>query len=278
MSLLKFNSLLEAAGLDPADVILLRHQEQQVRGGLTAYQLWRDDKENFDLYQSQQSKTGRKIFGQPWWASFVATPTGETMFVGLYASRFKNEIAVDMLHPLGGKIIKAFTSDCYAQQHDQRLRDYEARLYIEWGLGYKKWTQYAANQNKTIVKLSQKFDEPEFPGLMNFIEPLSRISQLPATWIEVLKNSKGIYLLTCPRTAEQYVGSASGADGFYGRWMQYASNGHGGNVRLKSREPSDYQVCILEVAGSSLILDEILELESKWKIRLQTREMGLTAN
>ena len=51
--------------------------------------------------------------------------------------------------------------------------------------------------------------------------------------------------------------------------------GHGGNVGLKSRVPSDYQVAILEVAGSAATMGEILALEQRWMAKLQSREMGL---
>jgi hypothetical protein len=49
-------------------------------------------------------------------------------------------------------------------------------------------------------------------------------------------------------------------------------------VALKSREPSDYQVSILEVAGTAATYDDILKMESRWKRKLQTGEMGLTRN
>ena len=38
--------------------------------------------------------------------------------------------------------------------------------------------------------------------------------------------------------------------GFWGRWQDYIQTGHGGNLGLKSRDPSDYQISILEVAGT----------------------------
>ena len=93
--------------------------------------------------------------------------------------------------------------------------------------------------------------------------------------LSALKSSRGIYLLTCPKTKEQYVGSASGVEGFWGRWQDYIHTGHGGNVKLKSRQNSDYQVSILEVAGSSATTNEILTMESRWQSKLQSREMGL---
>ena len=77
------------------------------------------------------------------------------------------------------------------------------------------------------------------------------------------------------RISASCCGSASGSVGFHGRWLSYARDGHGGNVGLKSRDPSDYQVSILEVVGSLATTDEILKLEDLWKRKLQSREMGL---
>ena len=70
-------------------------------------------------------------------------------------------------------------------------------------------------------------------------------------------------------------GSASGEDGLWGRWQDYVQNGHGGNVVLMSREPSDYQVSVLEVAGTASTVDDIRGMEERWKTKLKTREMGL---
>ncbi len=120
--------------------------------------------------------------------------------------------------------------------------------------------------------------EPPFPGFIKFIEPLSRLGKLPCGWIETLRAARGVYLLTCPRTKEQYIGSADGEDGFWGRWMAYMQTGHGGNVGLKSRDPSDYQVAILEVAGTAADHKDILEMEGRWQRKLQSREMGLNRN
>jgi len=97
-------------------------------------------------------------------------------------------------------------------------------------------------------------------------------------WIEVLRATKGVYLLTCPKTKEQYVGSAIGETGFWNRWLTYSQTGHGNNVGLKSRDASDYQLSILEVAGTSSTDDEILRMEERWKRKLQSREMGLNRN
>ena len=38
------------------------------------------------------------------------------------------------------------------------------------------------------------------------------MSALPSEWIAILRKVRGVYLLTCPETKEQYVGKVSSAD------------------------------------------------------------------
>ena len=152
------------------------------------------------------------------------------------------------------------------------------RLVVDWGPGTRAWIQRADNQDKVVLEIRRAFQEPEFPGYQNFVEPLSRIASLPLSWEQALLASRGVYLLTCVRTREQYVGAAPGEKGFLGRWRHYLDGGHGGNVGLRSREPSDYRVSILEVAGSAATTEDILRTEARWKEKLQSREMGLNRN
>ena len=249
-----FNSLLAQHGIAPAAVILLRHQDKRASPGRTPYELSR----------------------APNWASFVATPDGATMFVGMYAAKYKGLLAKDTPQPHRDKIDLAGSCDAYNLQVDERLADLEGKVFIDWGGGTRAWVQRA--ENKPIIELRPEFKEPDFPGFLNFMEPLSKVAGLPKTWIANLKQATGIYLLTCPKTKEQYVGSASGGEGFWHRWMEYVMTGHGGNIALKSREYSDYQVSVLEVAGSSSNIDDIRDMESRWKMKLQSREMGLNRN
>jgi hypothetical protein len=275
-----FNSLLKQEDIDPASVILLRHQDQRAARGRTPYELWRDNRPAFERYQSLQSIPNRpKLSRAPIWAVFVGTPPyGATMFVGLYTAKYCGLLAEDRPTEHVDGIDRAGTCDAYEMRRDDRMVEFEGTLFIEWGIGTRSWVQRAERQNKKIVELRRKFEEPEFPGYLNLIEPLSRVAAFPKGWIDVLKNAKGVYLLTCPKTKEQYVGSAYGSEGFWHRWMDYVMTGHGGNVALKSREPSDYQVSILEVAGSSLQSDDIIQMETRWKNKLQSGEMGLNRN
>lgn len=275
---LRFNALLAQAEIAPASVRLLRHQDSRSAKGRTPYELWRDDRPAFERYQDGQSIGNRTKLTAPFWASFVVTPAGETMLAGFYASRYvgTNDTERHWPHAVGFDVVG--TADVYELTLDSRLDDLAGRLIIEWGEGGRAWIQRADNQDKVVLEIRHAFREPDFPGFARFISPLSKIEGLPAAWTAALSASRGVYLLTCPKTREQYVGSATGADGLHGRWLSYARDGHGGNVGLKSRDISDYQVSILEVAGSAATVQEILWMEALWKRKLQSLEMGLNKN
>ena len=197
----------------------------------------------------------------------------------MYDAEFRGVLESDRPCPWNNnEIEKAGSLDVYNLRIDPAFEEYDGKLYIEWGDGARAWVQRADYQDKPIVELREKFQEDPFPGFLNFSEPLSRIEVLPSGWTTALKAIKGVYLLACPTTREQYVGSATGSNGFWGRWQEYCQNFHGGNVGLKSREPSDYQVSILEVAGSEKSNEDILAMEYRWIRKLQSREMGLNRN
>jgi hypothetical protein len=274
-----FNSVLRNSGIDPASVRLLRHQDSRSLQDRKPYQLWRDDREAFELYQSLQNlKNHSRLSPAQYWASFIAMPNGDTLFVGLYAVGGYALLEHEIIDPSTGTASPAGERHVYALHLHEALTDLIGRLVIDWGDATRVWIQYAETQDKIVYELRRKFIEDAFPGFNRFIKPLSELESMPVSWREALRSVSGVYLLTCPRTKELYVGKASGTDGFLGRWMIYAQNNHGGNVALMGRDPSDFQVSILEIAGTYATEHEIGEMENRWKLRLQSRELGLNRN
>lgn len=273
------NSVLRAAGFDLKGVRLLRHKDNRADKGRTPYELWRDDRPQFDRYQATQAVGHAANLDARHWVSFVGTPDDETLFVGIYEVKGRRLLDRDTPKPQApGEVDRAGTCHIYELTPEPRLSDLMGKMLIDWGAGARAWIQRADRQNKPVVELHRQFHEREFPGFLNFMEPLSRLNKLPSGWVAALRSSKGIYLLTCPKTKEQYVGSATGEEGFWQRWQEYILTGHGGNVALKSRDPSDYQASILEVAGTAAMPDEILQMETRWKSKLKSGEMGLNRN
>jgi hypothetical protein len=231
------------------------------------------------LYQSSQRTEIRTKLSSSFWAVFIVNLNDETMFAGLYSVKYHGLLERDTPKPhIEGEVDKAGTCDRYDLTLDENLSDLIGKLFIDWGPGALAWVQYPERINKPITEVRAAFHEDPFPGFLNFIQPLSRYEKLPRTWVSALANARGIYLLTCPKTKELYVGSATGEEGFIGRWQAYFQTGHGGNVGLKSRDLSDYQVSILEIAGSSATLDDILAMEGRWQTKLQSKDMGLNRN
>jgi hypothetical protein len=273
---LTFKAALVDAEIDPKKVRLLRHQDSKSDYGRTPYELFKNDRVAFDLYQSHQNSKRRAHLKAEYWASFVGTPDQRTLFCGLYASRFVGVGDRDVPQPhREGKTDKAGHYDLYELTLLDALNGYSGLLFIDWGDSPRAWVQ--RQTDKVITELHRELKEEEFPGFTKFIKHLSEIELLPTGWIEILRFQKGIYLLTCLETKEQYVGKASGDEGFWGRWRAYLRDGHGGNVRLRSRV-SDYQVSILETVGNSMSDAELDALETLWKRKLQSRDMGLNAN
>lgn len=276
--MLTFATLLGTVGLPLSSVRLLRHQDNRYPKFPTPYVLWRDYRSRFEAYQETQAFGDAADLRAPYWASFVGLPGTETLFVGLYAAELVGPLPIDRPHPVTGGTEPGGSSDLYRVALLPHLQDYAGRLWVDWGKGYRTWIQRADRVPKPIIELRRTFSEDAFPGFAALILNLSQIEILPANWMAALSATRGIYLLTCPKTREQYVGMASGTGGFLARWREYWASGHGGNVGLKSRDASNYRVSILETVGTSASEVDLLALETRWKDKLQSREMGLNRN
>ncbi len=269
-----FNTILREAGFPLADVRLLRHKDNRSARERTPYELWRDNPQQFDLYQTQNVNNRTRLKAR-YWASFLGTPSDETLFVGIYGVKNRGLLEQDAPKPHMDGVDRAGSCDVYDLTLAKALGDLIGKLFIDWGRGSALWIQRPDRRNKPITELRTDFKEPDFPGFLNFMKALSELAKIPKGWIAALQSSRGIYLLTCPKTKEQYVGSAMGEEGFWGRCQDYVQSGHGGDLALKNRDPSDYQVSILEVAGTASTRDDIIRMEERWKSKLQSKEMGL---
>ena len=275
--MLTFGLMLDAAGVARPSVRLLRHQDTRVSGE-TLYGVWRDDLPRFEAYQSTMSLKQAAKLNAPYWAAFVGTPDGGTLFAGIYGARSLGPSTADRVDAFRETDLPSGSVNLYETGLSPLLANYIGRLWIDWGSGTRAWVQYAERRDKPVTELRRAFSEPEFPGFSAFGASLSEIENLPASWREALASTRGVYLLTGPKTREQYVGQAGGEKGFFQRWREYAASGHGGNVALKSRDPSDYRISILETVGSGATDADLTDLEKRWKNKLQSREMGLNRN
>jgi hypothetical protein len=83
MTTFSFNNLLSANGINPDDVLLVRHNAKDT--GLT-YDTWRTNRASLEAYQSKQLKPFLSTEHQAikHWAVFMSTRNGGTVFIGMY--------------------------------------------------------------------------------------------------------------------------------------------------------------------------------------------------
>lgn len=283
--MLTFSLLLKQAGLDPKDVYLVRHKDTRIAKGVlrsrgsSPYQLWATQKEQFECYQRLQ---GEDCFARRnWVASFVVTPAQETLFAGIYRKRGFAKFPRELREcPVSGVPVSDETHYFYDLLHADVLGEWEGRIVVAWGNGFRAWIQSAdskVSEDKKILAIRESRHEEPFPGFREFRIKVGNVRSLWPSWQEKLRYAKGIYLLTCIDHGDQYVGKADGEDSFWGRFCQYADQSHGGNLGMKPHVTSGYVVSILEVLGTT-IPEEMDRLERIWKEKLGTRKWGLNKN
>lgn len=276
--MLTFNHLLHAVDLNPTVVRLVRHRDPKVQWAVFDAAMQGDPA--FDEYQEHQG-TDQVIVqfrAATYLASFVVDPlTNDTIFVGIW-ERLGDSPGPSPRIPLSIVGTQSATV-AFKTKRTDALAAYLGRIVIDWGDGARAWVQRADNQPKPILEIRRELREPEFPGFARFRRHLDQIEQVPPSWHAVLSNARGIYLLVHRESGQQYVGSAYGVSGFFGRWTSYA-DGHGGNVGLKDlgANASAFDVAILEVVGSEATNEEIFARETFWKEKLGTRVKGLNRN
>jgi hypothetical protein len=144
-----FNALLRDEGIDPNDVKLARHQDKRFRGSPTPYALWRKADGQLELYQRIQKRAVFKDAALL--AAFVATPSNDTLFVGLYRINGVEPVPDGLVDPIAGA-----DSGCkyfYELELVEKLADYQGRLVVNWGRAYRTWVQLAHRQDKTVMEI-----------------------------------------------------------------------------------------------------------------------------
>jgi hypothetical protein len=265
----------------PDQIRLLRHDQRGAdawrRGGAIA----------FGCFASFQDRSNSPYRGTDVVCHFIPAPSlanGEATALFLGITRIIDrwhwdEVRIPTLLDLkiietefGRKNLEAFDLEWV-----DAGREFAERVLIRWGKGTRSWSQWASKQPKEILELRLHAQEPAFPAFAAFQSRISAIPTFPQSWVGALESVRGVYLLVTEQ-GEQYVGSASGADGFIGRWRGYLANGHGGNVLLRERGHRDYTASILEIASPDMATADIIVRETFWKQKLGARAHGLNAN
>jgi hypothetical protein len=271
--------LLKLRGMDTSKKIkLVRHQDQRY----DLYELMTTG--HLETYQACQS---RPILDCEYMVSFIGLPYSKARLYGVYKVGDRCRVGEVSL-PKAYTMPEDPNNWFYQLEKVGGFEDLEERVVIDWGQSTRSWHQWVT-EKEVVEVLPAGYARP-FPGYLDFVlhfDELSRIFNHPEAnreWQSALSNVAGIYLILQPSTGAQYVGSACGSQGIYGRWKNYAITGHGGNKLLKkicdngSNMHREFRFSILRTLPKSLTQKEVIEYENFYKNKLGSRAFGLNEN
>lgn len=248
------SDIIEKTGIDHDDIALIRHTISD--SGFK--DVWDEGTEMFEEYQKIQPKD--YFHGKNYIFSFIGDIKSTARFLGVYK--------VDGMIPLKKAVVNQeyinkhsdihnFEKDYYFNLRKLNiLEDLIDRLVIDYGatrnIVHCNWKTIAS---KPVIGISSGvfsgYDDIiwTFSDLEKYIGHEERYEDLYVA----LSKVNGVYLIVDTEDNKQYIGSASGDEGIWGRWRDYLkTKGTGGNVMLKehlSNNPERYkklQFSILE--------------------------------
>lgn len=229
----------------------------------------------FTDYQDGQSWD---VFGSAeFLISFIAERQRFARFVGVWQVLGKNKQAGGRVH--------------YATQLVDGFEELKGRLVVEWREGARSWSQRLDRKgNRQVSEILPPNYVMEFPGFYEVALSYRQLQKIVAApeanreWHRMLSSVSGVYIILDTRTGDQYIGSAYGKDGIWGRWRSYVKNASGGNKRLteiiskNADRANDLQFSILRVLEPGATKHNVLSQEVRTKAKLGTRAFGLNAN
>jgi len=278
--MITLHDILGHYGIEPKDVKLVRHGNREI----PVLETFQNEREHFEVYQSYQAPN--KFKGAKHIAVFAPGYHTSAIFLGLWDIKdYKtHKNFTKKIHDTIDK--HSFPESWhkvawYDLRYNPILDELSERLIIDWGKSTISWVQ---NRDKKILEIKGENYLGDFVSYdsvqLNYydIKKLSTDTKSNTTWMNALSSVNGIYLIRDKSSGKLYVGSAYGEDGIYGRWLNYAHSGHGGNKELKGLDPNQFEFSILEIIPPTSSAEAVIHRENRWKEKLGTRAFGLNAN
>ncbi|WP_248928660.1 GIY-YIG nuclease family protein [Paenibacillus hamazuiensis] len=243
-----------------------------------------------EFYQSLQSK---EVFRDcDYILSFIGESDNRFIFMGTYEVKgvaHYDQTAHGVPDNFPYPDFLAQPLHYYTLQKDSFLEEYMNRLVIHdpnriWHRWLNEETPIPIFEIRPegFAKPFQGYDE-----IMLRYNEMKKIMEHPHSnrvWHDMLSHVAGVYLIVDLVDGSQYVGSAYGEEGILGRWKVYARNPSGGNVKLAALLAQDplrylqFQYTVLQTLPKTLTMQEVVEVENKFKLKLGTRAFGLNLN
>lgn len=268
---LTLDTVLRGAGIDPAEVQVLRHAYVKEHDDTASPGIHADSTDDEIMaYTANQSANTRKFPAAPprYWVIFIPDGGARARLWSVVENR--------------GEVENDGVRRTFDLVPSSLFEDLRGRLVIGWRSPRTWRLNGPTAATYPVVEIADVQPIP-FPGFDRLVLEHERLQAVMrehryAAWRTALSSVVGIYLITDTRDGRQYVGKADGAESIRQRWSAYASNGHGGNVELRGLDPSSFRFSVLRVFDPSTPTREIDEAESHFKLALDTRKHGLNRN
>jgi hypothetical protein len=275
--------LLKLRGFDPSQPTkFVRHQDKRYDVNDMMRRGW------FEFYQATQ---GKPIFDHcKQIVSFIGAGGTKARFIGVYRVVGPKCDGRTIRPPKGYPRLLSAYRYFYGLEFQTDYRDLQNRVIVEWGnnaISWHQWFNKKEQKDKKVIELLPSgqtlppCDYLEFTLTHAELRELYRNEDANREWRSRLAAVAGVYLILATKTGKQYVGSACGAQGIWGRWAEYATNGHGGNKLLKeliakdSAYPEAFSYSILQILPKSFARKEVIKSEERYKRKLGSRATGL---
>lgn len=235
----------------------------------------------FDKWQSWQT---RKNFECQYVIGLVELPgTKRWLLAGVYDSLKACEM-------MGVKENREYV---YDYRRVPEFAELDGRLILDYTKPRANYLYLETCLKSMVVSsiLEKPMTVSKFPGFkevdVSHRELKIIVSQSIESWRTALSSVAGVYLISDRTDGEHqlYVGSATGTEGLWDRWVTYSKNGHGENKRIRELHKKrgehfaeNFRFSILEIADKHTGTEEMMLKEIHWKRRLLTRDSGLNGN
>jgi hypothetical protein len=289
-----FNDLLQKMHIDPKQVIIFRHCPTEPQLNKVFPWLAAERPDLFNAYQQAHSeKVEQALKRAKYVASFIGHQPGKALFIGLYEVLGSKPLTLKQFWDKEeNKNLKKFGMTGYIDNSQRPTTlwfelvitkfyaDWKGKLIVGWPGLERSWWRWADRndipilaivEDSTLISQMPEWDQIELSW--------NDLKILPAEWKSALTQWRGIYYIFDSSDGKSYIGSAYGEKNILGRWLNYASRGHGGNKLLPERDPSNFRFTILQRVSPDMDPSEVIRVESSWKQRLHTRTpYGLNDN
>ena len=282
--MLTVKEYLIAAGLDvnPDQIKLVKHVDHVNRTVKDMIKIG-----CFDYYQAEQSSATNPFHKCDVIISFRALENNLAEFVGVYKvlghrafTKADVKKSPDILNIESIKNRKGDKRIWYDLERISLFNELQQRLIVRW-ISTRGWFQ---KKDLEIYELLPPTKVIPFPGYQDVILNYNELKQIIGNprahkdWKAALEANAGIYRIVDMSTGEIYIGSAYGSEGIWGRWSNYAKNGHGGNKLLKGRKPDNFQWSIVRTVSRSMSERDVIKVEAVEKLKHGSRVHGLNGN